>query len=254
VPPIELMPNIRYGHYMGEDRNGASSAGQSASPRQRFFDGLRLGASLAAPTFVLAATFGALARTHGWGVVAPVVCSIILFSGSAQFALLTSLAGGGGVVPAVAAAALINARFLPMGIAVAPSLRGGRLRRAFEGQAVVDASWAAAHLGAGRFDRERLIGATLPQWPAWVVGTLVGAVFAPPEHVLQAFGLDATFPTFFVVLLIDELRASSRARAAAGLGAVIAGGLVAVVPAGVALIGSTAAAFVGAREYGKKRR
>jgi 4-azaleucine resistance transporter AzlC len=222
-------------------------AGPPASPRERFTGGLRLGASLGAATFVLAVTFGALARAHGWGIVAPVVCSIVVFSGSAQFALLTALAGGGGLFPAVTAATLINARFLPMGIAIAPSLRGGRLRRALEGQAVVDASWAAAHVGGGRFDRERLIGATLPQWPAWVLGTLVGAVFAPPEHVVQTLGLDAAFPAFFLVLLLDEMRASTRARVAAGLGATIAGTLVAFVPAGVALIASTVASLIGLR-------
>jgi 4-azaleucine resistance transporter AzlC len=238
---------------MDEDLRGLEPAGSGASPRRRFIGGLRLGASLGAATFVLAVMFGALARAHGWGIVAPVVASLILFSGSAQFALLTALAGGGGLVPAVAAAALINARFLPMSMAIAPSLRGGRLRRAVEAQAVVDASWAAAHLGGGRFDRERLIGATLPQWPAWVGGTLLGAVVAPPEHLLQTLGLDAAFPAFFLVLLLDELRASARARAAAGLGAAIAGGLVVVVPAGVALIGSTVAALIGARRSAKQR-
>jgi 4-azaleucine resistance transporter AzlC len=241
-----------YGHGMDEDHRGVAPAGSGASPRRRFIGGLRLGASLGTATFVLAVMFGALARAHGWGLVAPVVSSLILFSGSAQFALLTALAGGGGLIPAVAAAALINARFLPMAMAIAPSLRGGRLRRAVEGQAVVDASWAAAHLGGGRFDRERLIGATLPQWPAWVGGTLLGAVFAPPEHLLQTLGLDAAFPAFFLVLLLDELRASARARAAAGLGAAIAAGLVVVVPAGVALIGSTVAAFLGARRSARQ--
>src|SRR5437762_7339570 len=214
------------------------------SARYRFLTGVRLGGSLGMAAFVLAVTFGALARARGWGVLAPVVCSLVVFSGSAQFAVLTALSGGG-LVPAVAAAALINARFLPMGVAVAGSLRGGRLRRAVEGQAVVDASWAAAHVGGGRFDRERLIGATLPQWPLWVLGTFLGAVFAPPEQVMQTLGLDAVFPAFFLVLLMDELAASGKARLAAGLGGTIAGGLVAVVPAGVALVSSTVAALIG---------
>ncbi len=224
-----------------------------ASPRSRFLTGVRLGSSLGVAAFALALTFGALARSQGWGVVAPVVCSAIVFSGSAQFAVLTALAGGGAALPAVAAAALINARFLPMGVAVAPSLRGGRLRRAVEGQAVVDASWAAAHLGGGRFDRELLIGATLPQWPLWVAGTFLGALFAPPPHLMQTLGLDVVFPAFFLVLLLDEAAASRNARLASGLGGAIAAGLVAVLPAGVSLIGATAAALVGLRRGGKEQ-
>ena len=53
------------------------------------------------------------------------------------------MGGGGGAVPAIVAAVLLNACFLAMGIAVAPYLKGGPLRRALEGQAV-DASWGAA--------------------------------------------------------------------------------------------------------------
>lgn len=222
-----------------------------AEPRRGFLAGLRLGGGLGAADLVLALTFGALARSHGWGVVAPTVCSMIVFSGSAQFTLLTAL-GSGGLLPALAAVGLINARFLPMGVAVASDLRGGWLRRALEGQAVVDASWAAAHIGGGRFDREMLIGATLPQWPLWVAGTLLGAVFAPSEHVMQALGLDVTFPAFFLVLLLDEVSASWRARAAAGLGGTIAAGLVTVLPAGASLLGATVAALIGLRRTGKE--
>ena len=67
--------------------------------------GLRRSAGLAGSTFVLGLTFGALARAHGWGLGAPVVASLAIFSGSAQFALLTVLAGGGAAWTAVASAA-----------------------------------------------------------------------------------------------------------------------------------------------------
>jgi predicted branched-subunit amino acid permease len=214
--------------------------------RERFLAGVRVGVGLAAGSFLLAITFGAMARAQGWGLLAPIICSGIVFSGSAQFALATALTGGG-VGPAVAAAVLINGRFLPMGLAVAPSLRGGRLRRALEGQSVVDGSWVAAHVGDGRFDRERLIGATIVQWPAWVAGTALGGFFAPPPHVLQSLGLDVVFPAFFLVLLVDELRGSGRARLAATIAATVAAGLVLVVPVGAALVGSTVGALVGLR-------
>lgn len=213
-----------------------------------FVKGLRLGIGLAVASFVLAVTFGAVARAAGWGVVAPIVCSLVVFSGSAQFALVTALTGGGGIAAAVAAAGLINGRFIPMGIAVAGDLRGGRLRRAIEGQAVVDGSWVAAHRGDGRFDRGLLFGATAAQWPAWVGGTVLGVLLAPPEGLMHTFGLDVVFPAFFLALLVDELRSSRRARTAAGLGALVAGGLVLLLPAGLALLGSSTAALLGLRE------
>jgi predicted branched-subunit amino acid permease len=62
-----------------------------------------------------------------------------------------------------------------MGIALGPSLPGGPAKRALQGQAVVDGSWALAAQGDGTFDRWRLFGATLPQFVAWVGGTAPSA-------------------------------------------------------------------------------
>src|SRR5690242_16746874 len=109
--------------------------------RPGYAGGVRVGLGLAFPTFLLAVTFGATAQQLGWGPWAPIVASIVVFSGSAQFTLLTALGGGGGVATAVASAGLINARFAPMGVAVASTLRGNRFRRAVEGQAIVDGSF-----------------------------------------------------------------------------------------------------------------
>ena len=54
------------------------------------------------------------------GSIAPVVMSLIVFSGAAQFAALTVLTAGGGAVAAIAAGMLMNGRWLPMGLAVGP--------------------------------------------------------------------------------------------------------------------------------------
>ena len=123
--------------------------------------------AIAPAVFVIAVSFGVLARDLGWGVVAPIVASVIVFSGSAQFALAEVLEAGGTALAAIVAAILVNARFAVMGVAVASIFRGGPLRRALEAQTTVDASWALANQGEGRFDRELLMGATLPQYVAW---------------------------------------------------------------------------------------
>src|ERR687893_49964 len=143
---------------------------KGAAGGERYLAGARAGLPFALATLVLGISFGVLARSLGWGTLAPIVFSVIAFSGSAQFAVASVLGSGGGALPAIAAAVLLNARFGPMGVAVAPYLKGGPLRRAMEGQAVVDASWALASRGEGRFDREVMIGATLPQLTPWIGG------------------------------------------------------------------------------------
>jgi 4-azaleucine resistance transporter AzlC len=211
-----------------------------------YLAGARAGLPFALATFVLGISFGVLARSLGWGMVAPIVFSVIAFSGSAQFAVVAVLGAGGGALAAIVAAVLLNSRFLPMGVAIAPFLKGGPLRRALEGQAVIDASWALASRGGGRFDREFMMGATAPQVVAWIGGTVVGVLASDVVGDVERLGLDAIFPAFFVALLAEELRGDGGlAIGAALIAAVLSLALVPLVPPGVPVIAACAGALLG---------
>jgi len=178
------------------------------------------------------------------GAAAAIAMSFIVYAGSAQFTAVSTLAAGGTAGASVIAGLLMNARFLPMGIAAAPSLKGGRLRRAAEGQAVIDASWAIASDGEGHFDRELLIGATIPQAFAWWAGTALGALGGSLLGDPKTLGLDAVFPAFFLALLVNELR-NRRAMAAAAIAATLALLLIPRVPAGIPVVAASVAALLG---------
>lgn len=209
-------------------------------------DGIRAGLPFLLPTAAIGISFGVVARSLGWDPGAPVVMSAIVYSGSAQFASTSVLGDGGTVLAAVLAAALVNARFLPMGIAFAPALEGGPARRAAEGQAVIDTSWAMANRG-GRFDRKLMIGATLPQYAGWLGGTVIGAVAGSAIGDPSELGLDAMFPAFFLALLVEELKASRRALAVAAGGGALALALTPLLPPGLPIVAAALAAVVGAR-------
>lgn len=215
-----------------------------AEQKAPLLDGMRLGLGPAGACFVLALTFGAEARSRGWGFGLPVLFSMFAFSGSAQFTLLSTLAGGSAVA-AVTAGVLINARYLMMSLALNESLRGGRWSRALQAQALADASFVVAHRNDGGYDVRRLLGASLVQWVCWVSGTALGAVIAPAPDLMHRLGLDVAFPAFFVILAIDEVRRSSRALLAGLIGAAVAAGLLFVTSPGYALLGATAAALLG---------
>ncbi len=206
--------------------------------------GFRIGTTLALATAALGISFGAYAALAGWPPVASIVMSTVVFSGSAQFAYVTATAGGGSVLLGLIAAALMNLRFVPMAAATARSLHGGRLRRAFEGQAVVDGSWVAAQRADGSTDRELMIGATLMQTAAWITGTAVGALLVPSADLLYQLGLDVVFPCFFLLLLLEALRSRPDHRWVALLAAAIAGLALVAVPVGVALLLSAAASLI----------
>jgi 4-azaleucine resistance transporter AzlC len=210
----------------------------------RLRDGVRLGLPFGIAGAVVAMSFGVVAQDAGFSPTAAIVMSVIMFAGSAQFAAIAILGAGGSAVAAIVAAGLVNSRFLPMGAALGPSLRGGPVRRALEGQATVDASWAISGRGDGSFDRSLLLGSTLSQYVGWVVGTVVGALGGSVLGDPNALGLDAVFPAFFVALLLAELR-DRRSRAVAALGAVIALGLVPITPPGVPVLAASLAALAG---------
>jgi predicted branched-subunit amino acid permease len=216
----------------------------SPDSKVAFAAGFRAGIPYAVAALLLAISFGVLAEPV-MGPVAPIVMSAVVFAGSAQFAATAVLAAGGGPAAAVVAGVLLNARYGPMGVALAPSLHGGPLRRALIGQTMLDFSWAAASRGGGRFDPTFMVGATAPSYPCWVGGTVLGVFAGEWIGDPDRLGLDAIFPAFFLALLIEGELRRGRPMVAAGLGACIAFVLTPIAPPGVPVIVASAAALIG---------
>ncbi len=210
---------------------------------------LRRGALTAVPLAVAVGlfgiSFGVLATSQAaMDGVAVMAMSATTFAGSAQFAAAAVLAAGGQPLTAVAAALLLNARYLPIGVSVARFLSGGLLRRLGVAQLIVDESWAIAARGGGTFDPHRLLGAGLVIWAAWIAGTAIGVVGGAALGDLTRLGLDAAFPALFLALLAPQLRSRPAVVAALG-GCAIALALTPFTPPGVPIVAAAAAALIG---------
>jgi 4-azaleucine resistance transporter AzlC len=212
--------------------------------RSRYRDGARRIAPIAVAAFAFAVSFGVLARASGIGSVEAVVMSATTFAGSAQFAIASILGVGGGIASAIAAATLLNARYAPISVSVAPVFVGGRLRRLLESQLIVDESWAMSRGPDGRYDRRLLVGAGLVLYVCWVGGTVIGAIAGEALGDPASLGLDAAFPALFLAILVTQVH-SRRALAAAVLGGTIALALVPIAPAGVPIVAAAAACLLG---------
>jgi 4-azaleucine resistance transporter AzlC len=217
-----------------------------SEPEPTYRDGVRAVAPLTIAAFGFGVSFGVLARAAGMGWLEPIVMSATTFGGSAQFAAVSVLEEGGSVVAATVAAVLLNARYAPIGITVAPYLHGSRRSRLVRAQLIVDESWAVASRGDGRFDPKILIGAGLAFYAAWVGGTSVGALGGRLLGDPATLGMDAAFPALFLALLAPQLT-SRQPRLAAVLGAVIAAALIPVAPPGVPIIAGAMACLLGLR-------
>jgi 4-azaleucine resistance transporter AzlC len=212
--------------------------------RTTYLDGARRAWPLAVAVGGFGVTYGVLARQAGFGAVAVVVFSLTTFGGSAQFAAASIVGDGGTAVAAIVAALLLNARYLPIGLSLAPYLPGGALRRAAQGQVAVDESWAVSHEGGGRYDPRLLVGAGIAIYLAWVacsiVGVAAGSVLGDPETL----GLDAAFPALFLALLAGQIR-ERRLLLAALAGGAIALAMVPLTPPGVPIVAASVVCLAG---------
>jgi 4-azaleucine resistance transporter AzlC len=231
---------------------GAAGAAPTALPlasveamqTSRIRHGVRAALPLAIAPFLFGAAFGVLALDAGFGTVGAVAMSATTFAGSAQFAAATILDDGGGVAAAVVAALLLNARYVPLSLAVASIFPGSRRRRAVASQLIVDESWALAGR-SGRFEYGVLLGAGALLYVLWVggtaLGTLAGDLLDP-----EAIGLDAAFPALFLALLAPYLR-ERRALVTALVAAAITIVLLPFAPPGVPIVAASLAALIGLR-------
>ncbi|MDQ2676865.1 MAG: AzlC family ABC transporter permease [Actinomycetota bacterium] len=201
------------------------------------------GLPISAASLLLGTTFGVLAEPV-MGSIAPIVMSALVFGGSAQFGALAVLASGGGAGAAIAAGVLLNMRYLPMGISIAPSTRGGWVRRGLAAQPLIDAGWAMSYRGGGRYDVPYMWGFTAVNYPMWVSGTAVGVLVGDLLGDPDRLGLDALFPAFFLGLLVGDATTGRRGVIAALLGATLALTLAPVTPPGVPIMTACLAALI----------
>jgi len=207
-------------------------------------EGARLVGPISIAVFAFGVTFGVLARAAGMGVAAPLVMSATTFAGSAQFAVASILGASGGSAAAIAAALLLNARYVPIGVSVAKGFPGGTLRRLFGAQLVVDESWAIA--SRRNFDFRVLAGAGIVLYLAWNTGTAVGVLGGGALGDPRRIGLDAAFPALFLALLVPQVR-TRRALAAAFPAAAVALALIPFAAPGIPIVAASVACLLGWR-------
>ncbi|MFE3034306.1 AzlC family ABC transporter permease [Streptomyces canus] len=186
---------------------------------------------------VVGVSFGAIAVTGGLPVWVPVVMSVVVYAGSAQFSAIGVLLAGGGPVAAAATGLLLNTRTAAFSLAVADILGRGRLARFLGAHLVTDETVAFA-LAQPDPDRRRAAFwiSGLGLFAVWNLGVLAGALAGGALGDTAIYGLDAAFPAVLVALVLPTLRDSPAIRRSALLGAGLALAVTPAVPAGVPVL------------------
>lgn len=186
---------------------------------------------------VVGLSFGAIAVSHGLHPWVPIVLSLTVFAGAAQFVFVDALASGN-VAAAVAAACIVNVRHLPYGIAIGDALgeRGSVIRRLTGSHIVTDESTAFAASYEDPVHRRAafwLCGAGI--FVVWNIGTAAGVLLGDTIGDTDALGLDAAFPAVLLALALPSIRRASTVRAVL-VGVAVALATTPWLPAGVPVL------------------
>jgi len=171
---------------------------------------------------VVGLSFGAIAVSGGLDWTVPVLMSLVVFAGGAQFAAVAVVLAGGSAVAAVLAGLVLNARLLPFGFAVADVL-GRRWRTVLPGAHVMTDESVAFALRETDPRRRRAVfwACGLGLFVCWNLSVVLGALAGRLVRDTDALGLDAAFPAVLLALVLPSL-GEGRLRVAALVGAAVA--------------------------------
>ena len=194
-------------------------------------------------------SFGAISVAGGLPVWVPVVMSLVVYAGSAQFSAVGVLLAGGGPLAAAATGLLLNVRTAAFGLAVADVVGPGRAARLLGAHLVTDETVAFTLAQSDPVRRRAAFWISgLGLFAVWNVGVLAGALAGDALGDTARYGLDAAFPGVLVALVLPALRADARVRRCAAAGAAVALAVTPAVPAGVPVLLALAGLFL----YGRK--
>jgi len=183
-------------------------------------------APLAAAIGVFGMVFGAAASVQ-MDVALAMGMSLLIFSGTLQFAVLGLLASGAGTAAIVLTAVALNARHVVLGAILRPRVGGSTRRRALLAWFMIDESFGLALVADRRAAPFVLFASGALFFAAWLAGTALGLLGA---RLVAVEGLAAAlFPVLFVGL--SAITARGRAGAVrAATAAMLAVGLALLLP------------------------
>lgn len=196
---------------------------------------------------IVGVSFGAITVSLGLPLWLPMLLSVVVFAGAAQFMFVGIVAAGGNPVAAVVAGLLVNARHLPFGFAIGDVLGTGWLRRIIGSHLMIDESVAFA-LAQRETEQRRAAywGCGIALFACWNLGVLAGAFGGTVITNTDAFGLDAAFPAVLLALILPAMRDPATRRAALA-GVVIALVAAPFLPPGLPVLLALAGVLAGLR-------
>ncbi len=194
----------------GRSEQRCESPSRICFSRAGILAGFAAGQALAAGVFTFGVAFGVLAAEAGLSSLEATLMSGVIYSGSAQLAVLQDWPGEPLILPAVVTILMMNARYLLYGAALRPWLAPLPPHQTYPALFFLgDGNWALSmkRYGANELDAGYVLGSGLPMYASWLVGTVLGHAAGSAIITLERFGLDFMLVAFSTALAIDFCKA-----------------------------------------------
>ncbi len=168
----------------------------------------------------LGMTYGILITTEGFPFWFPILTSIFVFAGSAEFAGVSMLLGGFNPLQALAMTLMINARHLFYGISMLEKYKGMGAKKLYLIFGLCDESFSINCTADIPDDVDRgdfMFFVTLLDQLYWISGCTLGGIFGSFIS-FNTEGLDFVMTAMFVVIFLEQwLKEKSHISSLAGL-------------------------------------
>lgn len=169
-----------------------------------FFKGIRDGVPIALGYFAVAFTLGITAEKAGMNALQSSLMSALMLASAGEFAAISMIGSGAGVMEMIVTTVVINMRYLLMSSALSQKVQPNRpfLHRIFMSYAVTDEIFGISMTVPGKLNPFYQYGAASVAGPSWVIGTFLGTVVGMvlPAPVMSAMSV-AIYGMFLAVVI-----------------------------------------------------
>ena len=169
-----------------------------------FFKGIRDGVPIALGYFAVAFTLGITAGKAGMNALQSSLMSALMLASAGEFAAISMIGSGAGVMEMIVTTVVINMRYLLMSSALSQKVQPNRpfLHRIFMSYAVTDEIFGISMTVPGKLNPFYQYGAASVAGPSWVIGTFLGTVVGMvlPAPVMSAMSV-AIYGMFLAVVI-----------------------------------------------------
>ena len=177
---------------------------EQQNDRISFLKGMRDGVPIALGYFAVAFTLGITAGKAGMNALQSSLMSALMLASAGEFAAISMIGSGAGVMEMIVTTVVINMRYLLMSSALSQKVQQNRpfLHRIFMSYAVTDEIFGISMTVPGKLNPFYQYGAASVAAPGWVFGTFLGTMVGMilPAPVMSAMSV-AIYGMFLAVVI-----------------------------------------------------